>query len=202
MKKSERRPSSSPSLLSCADPGLKKRHPKWIGLVPDLGRGKAFAAVYLMCALQTLAKTAAVALLALTNTGWLVGYFVADHLLWYAYLMVRRDFVWPNLAMPRTVTYVATPVLRSCGKVVSDFTGSLNMRLPVMCGGAYWLYSLAVSQASIFVCVHLYNEYAEPQKLENGDEVAKASPRALWTAAAGLAVSARERGGQEGGTLS
>ncbi|GMI42501.1 hypothetical protein TeGR_g225 [Tetraparma gracilis] len=168
------------------DPGVKKRHPKWVGLVPDLGRGKAFAAVYLMCALQTLAKTAATALLALTNVSWLVVYFVADHLLLYAYLMVRRDFVWPILSLPPTFTYVATPVLRSCGKVISDFTGSLNMRLPLMCGGTYWLYNLAASQASVFVCVHLYNEHAVPQVDASGEDVAKATPRVLWTAAAGL----------------
>jgi hypothetical protein len=189
------------SLLSCADPGVKKRHPMWVGLVPDLDRGTAFGSVYLMCALQVLAKTAATSLLALTNWSWLVGYVVVDHLLFYAYLMVRRDFVWPNLAVPPTATYVVSPVIRSLGKVITDFTGNPNMRLPVMAGGAYWLYSLASTQISIFACVHLYNEYAEPQKLENGDEVAKASPDALWAAASGLAVSARERGGHDGGAL-
>ena len=183
------------SFLSRADPGLKKRHPKWVGLVPDLGRGKAFAAVYLMCVLQTLAKTTATALLALTNVMWLVGYFVVDHLVFHAYFLVGHDWVWPSLPMPPTATYMATPLIRTLGKVISDFTGSLNMRVPVMCGGAYWLYSLAASQASVFVCVHQYNVYAEPQTDVNGDEVVKASPRALWMAAAGLAVSACARGG-------
>jgi hypothetical protein len=155
-----------------------------------------------MCALQTLSKTAATALLALTNWSWLVGYFVVDQLIWHAYKLVRRDYVWASVPMPTTATYIAAPITRTMGKVMVDFTGTLNLRFPVFFGGAYWLYSLASTQISIFACVHLYNEYAEPQKLENGDEVAKASPRALWTAAAGLAVSERERGGHGWGLLS
>jgi hypothetical protein len=158
-----------------------------------LGRGKAFAVVYLMCALQTLAKTTATALLALTNMSWLAGYFVVDHLLFYAFMIARRDFVWASLPMPPTATYIITPLLRTAGKVVTDFTGSLNMRLPLMCGGTYWLYNLAASQASVFVCVHLYNEHAVPQVDANGEDVAKATPRVLWTAAVGLTVSTHER---------
>ena len=73
------------------------------------------------------------------------------------------------------------------------------MRLPVMSGGAYWIYSLAATQISVFVSVHLYNEYALPQQDANGEGVAKASPRKLWAAAGGLGVSARERGGHYGG---
>jgi hypothetical protein len=53
------------------DPGKRKRNPDWIGLVPDLGRGTAFATVFAMCAIQIFAKAAGTAMLAVTNPVWL-----------------------------------------------------------------------------------------------------------------------------------
>ena len=55
----------------CLMPGKRKRNPDWIGLVPDLGRGTAFATVFAMCAFQIFAKAAGTALLAVTNPAWL-----------------------------------------------------------------------------------------------------------------------------------
>lgn len=52
-------------------PAKRKGNPNFIGLVPDLGRGTAFATVFAMCALQIFAKAAATALLAVTNSSWL-----------------------------------------------------------------------------------------------------------------------------------
>ncbi|GMI26772.1 hypothetical protein TeGR_g1918, partial [Tetraparma gracilis] len=54
------------------DPGARKRNPDWIGIVPDLNRGSAFAALFLMSALQVIAKAASVALLAVTNESYFV----------------------------------------------------------------------------------------------------------------------------------
>ena len=53
------------------DPEKKKNNPVWMGIVPDLGRGTAFATIFAMCALQIFAKAAATALLAVTNSAWL-----------------------------------------------------------------------------------------------------------------------------------
>jgi hypothetical protein len=53
------------------DPGKRKANPDWIGIIPDLGRGSAFMAVFMMCAFQIFAKAVATALLAVTNPAWL-----------------------------------------------------------------------------------------------------------------------------------
>jgi hypothetical protein len=51
-----------------------------------------------------------------------------------------------------------------------------------MLGGSYWLFNLAMSQASVFACVHLYLEYAgDPEG--GGDKIAAGT---LWAGAAGL----------------
>jgi hypothetical protein len=52
-------------------PGKRKADPSWMGIVPDLGRGTAFATVFAMCAFHIFAKAAGTALLAVTNPAWL-----------------------------------------------------------------------------------------------------------------------------------
>jgi hypothetical protein len=53
------------------DPGKRRRNPAWIGIIPEIGRGTAFATVFAMCAIQILAKATATALLVVTDTAWL-----------------------------------------------------------------------------------------------------------------------------------
>jgi hypothetical protein len=70
-------------------------------------------------------------------------------------------------------------------KLITDYTGVLIFRLPLMQGGAYWLASIIMSQASVFVCVNLYLEHAEApggggEKIDSG---------LLWAGTAGLAAA-------------
>ncbi|GMI40477.1 hypothetical protein TeGR_g12310, partial [Tetraparma gracilis] len=66
------------------DPGKRKANPAWVGIVPDLGRGTAFATVFAMCAFHIFAKAAGTALLAVTNPAWLWYYVLGDHGLHFA----------------------------------------------------------------------------------------------------------------------
>jgi hypothetical protein len=108
-----------------------------------------------MCAFQTLGKAAATSLLAVTSSSWLLYYVLGDHALYILYLFSRRDFyVYPPA--PPAASVIASILYRTMTKTVSDFTGSLAMRLPNVLGGSYWLGNLFMSQASVFVAVHLY----------------------------------------------
>jgi hypothetical protein len=150
-----------------------------MGIVPNLNRGSAFAALFLMSAFQVIAKAAAVALLAVTSGSLLLGYIVTDHAVHFIYRIVRRDWVlYPPL--PLAASHVMAPLSRVILKTVSDFTGGFTWRLPLMLGGSYWLFNLAMSQASVFVCVHLYLEHAP----EGGG--GKVAAGTLWAGAAGL----------------
>ncbi|GMI19044.1 hypothetical protein TeGR_g4044 [Tetraparma gracilis] len=163
------------------DPGTRKRNPDWIGLVPDLGRGTAFATVFVICALQIFAKAAATALLVVTNSAWLWYYVFGDHGLHFAYRIARRDFVFFAPA-PASVSYTIAPVFRVMLKTVCDFTGSPLLRLPLLLGGSYYTWCLASSQVSVFAAVFLYGRYAEPPEGVN-----KLDARFLWTGAIALA---------------
>ncbi|GMI34739.1 hypothetical protein TeGR_g9959 [Tetraparma gracilis] len=76
-----------------ADPGQRQRNPRWIGMVPDQARGKAFAVALVMCSLQALAKGGATALLAVTNIKWMGAFVGVDLGLYVSYKLARRDFL-------------------------------------------------------------------------------------------------------------
>ncbi|GMI37645.1 hypothetical protein TeGR_g5344 [Tetraparma gracilis] len=139
------------------DPGAKHRNPKWIGLIPDFDRGPAFVVVMVISGAQVLAKATATALLLVTKPAWLWLYFLGDHGLLLLYRVVRRDAHF-FMAMPAAASYFLAPVFQVVMKIVVDFTGSMQMRLPALLGGQYWLFALFSSQVSVFVSVHLYNE--------------------------------------------
>ncbi|GMI24152.1 hypothetical protein TeGR_g7569 [Tetraparma gracilis] len=168
---------------SDTDPGLRKASPEWIGIVPDLSRGTAFAVIFLMSAFQVIAKAASIALLAATSASWLLGYVVTDHAAHLIYRVARSDAVMYT-PMPPSASYVVAPLIRVILKTLSDFTGGFNFRLPLMLGGSYWLFNLAMSQASVFACVHLYLEYANDPK--SGADKIEAST--LWAGAGGLSA--------------
>jgi hypothetical protein len=188
------------------DPGKRRGNPEWMGIVPDLGRGTAFATVFAMCAFQIFAKAVATALLVVTKPAWLWYvlkrserkndggvrfpptysalrsrryYVLGDHGLHLAYRIARRDLVYYT-PMPAGASYAVAPVFRTMFKVLGDFTGSPAFRLPTFNGGSYYVWSLASSQASVFVAAYLYiAEVPEGEKkLEAGN---------LWTCATALA---------------
>ena len=94
----------------------------------------------LVSALQVTAKVGATALLAITNGKWLVYYFVGDHTLHLLYRIARRDLVLsPTPSIP-VVAYPFSTLILIIFKVLTDFTGCMNTRLPLIQGGSYWLF--------------------------------------------------------------
>ena len=94
----------------------------------------------LVSALQVTAKVGATALLAITNGKWLVYYFAGDHALHLLYRIARRDLVLSHVPSIPAVAYPASTLVLVVYKVLTDFTGCLNTRLPLMQGGSYWLF--------------------------------------------------------------
>ena len=94
----------------------------------------------LVSALQVIAKAGATALLAITNGKWLVYYFAGDHALHLLYRIARRDLVLSHVPSIPVVAYPASMLLLIVYKVLTDFTGCMNTRLPLLQGGSYWLF--------------------------------------------------------------
>ena len=94
----------------------------------------------LVSALQVTAKVGATALLAITNGKWLVYYFAGDHTLHLLYRIARRDLVLFCVPSFPIAAYPLSTLLLVVYKVLTDFTGCMNTRLPLMLGGSYWLF--------------------------------------------------------------
>jgi hypothetical protein len=124
----------------------------------------AFATVFLLSAFQVVAKATAAALIAVTNGSWLFVYMVADHAAHFLYRVSRRDFL-VEFPMPKAALYIFSPILLIVFKVIGDFTGSMNMRLPFLLGGSYFFANLVMSHVSVFVAIFLYSKYAEGESL-------------------------------------
>jgi hypothetical protein len=85
-----------------------------MGIIPDRNRGSAFAAVFLMCALQVVAKAAAMALLAVTNGTLLLGYVAVDHGLHFLFKVAQSD--WVYVRAKRAQTAARVPKKTSCSR--------------------------------------------------------------------------------------
>ena len=94
----------------------------------------------LVSALQVTAKVGATALLAITNGKWLVYYFVGDHAFHLLYRIARRDLVLFFVPSIPVVAYPMSTFGLIVYKVLTDFTGGMNTRLPLLQGGSYWLF--------------------------------------------------------------
>jgi hypothetical protein len=84
--------------------------------------------------------------------------------------------------MPTAASYVASTLFRAIQKCITDFTGSPLFRLPLICGGSYYTFNLASSQASVIAAVYAYTRYATPPE---GVKLIAAST--LWVSASVLA---------------
>jgi hypothetical protein len=160
------------------DPKSRKFNPKWLGIIPDQGRGKTFANVILLCTAHCLSKSLAYALLAVTNGNWLLGFIAADYGFFLAYMIARRDMIY-FMPMPPTASRIIGPIFRIMQKAILDFTGSPSTRLPLLLGGRYYVFSLITTQAAIFAAVYLY-DVGVPE----GEK--KLAVDTLWTGAAAL----------------
>jgi hypothetical protein len=148
------------------EPGTRKRNPVWCGVIPDQGRGLAFATVFTFCTLHALAKGVATALLYIANPLFLMIYFAVDYCLFFTYLAARSDVVF-YVPMPPTASWIISPIFRIMFKIQADFGGSPVMRLPLFLGGRYYIFNLISAQASVLIAVYLYTIDREKSEADN-----------------------------------
>ena len=160
------------------DVGVRKQNPQMNGIIPDTGRGVAFAAMFALSLLQLSAKGLSAALLFVTSVRWLVLYQCAVVGAFFLYKIARRDFL---LYLPDTGV-IAAVVGRLTEILSAELVGLMGQRFPLQLGGMYFTFTLIQVQVGALVSVHLYNKYAE-----GGD--AKLSPALTWGVAISIAAA-------------
>ena len=67
-------------------------------------------------------------------------YFAGDHAFHLLYRIVRRDLVLYQTPSIPVLAYPLSTVNLIIYKVLTDFTGCMQTRLPLLQGGSYWLF--------------------------------------------------------------
>jgi hypothetical protein len=165
------------------DPAKRRELPDVWGMIPNTGRGMAFAVIFSFSALQIVAKCISVALLAVTNVQWLKLYLGGDMLLYLLLKTLRRDYIF-FAPVPFSAAIAVSLLARVVEKTVVDFTGCMALRTPYFAGGAYFSFNLVVSAVSVPIATHLYLEHMEVK--DEGAE--KISAAVLWPVIIGMLV--------------
>jgi hypothetical protein len=166
------------------DTDVPCRHasPHLYGLIPNTGRGVAYVNLFVMATLQVIAKGVSVALLFVTNPVWLGYYMACDYFLFFLYKVCMGD-LWVFLPLPPAPTVPVSILYRIITKAMVDFSGTLILRLPDELGGAYFMFTMLTTLASVPLSVHLYNEYFDANEEVGEVQIDSAI---LWTQANAL----------------
>ena len=98
-------------------------------MIPDEGRGFVFCLMVMLSAFQVVEKAFSTALLAATNSMWLLFWLSADMLLFFVYKTLSQDLIH-YMPLEGFVKYVSTFLFRLITKVLADYAGILSMRNP------------------------------------------------------------------------
>ena len=143
-------------------PAYRTSTPFFYGYVPDkaLSRAVCFLSMMSLTFAHVLLQTFACALLAATNTIWLVYYLSADTALFILYKIVRKDFFY-YVNMTGFFRLVVAILDRVTVKTLVNFTLLMHLRNPCEVGGLPFVSSLIISLAASFVSVSLYSSHYE-----------------------------------------
>jgi hypothetical protein len=135
----------------------RKNNPDFYGYIPDATskRFMAFVLLFLYHSAWALGKTFSMAVLAQANWLWLVAYLFADHGGLVLYKLARGDLIYwvPGFGFPLSL------LARFMAKVVTDFSGLVQLRNPLELGGLYFFVNSLMNVASWFVAAALYSRY-------------------------------------------
>jgi|NorSeaMetagenome_1021524.scaffolds.fasta_scaffold142156_1 hypothetical protein len=127
--------------------------------VPDNSTHRAiiFFAMMAFSAAMLVLKSVTFVLLWKVDTSYPTIYVVADCTLYLLYKIARDDF-WHWFPITGALAVFGSVVMRILTKLVTDFTGMLDFRIPIEVGGAYWLFSTMLTFCALPGVIVLYEE--------------------------------------------
>jgi hypothetical protein len=165
-------------------PSERRREPTSFGMIPDTGRGVAFAIMFSLSALQVIAKGTSFALLFVADRGLLVKFLCTENAVSHCWFLLRRDWLVAT-AVPRSVVPVLSLVVRTVGGPIFSTNGYLIVRIADNATGFWFtLYFLSWGVFCSFLAAHLYDEYAAEGLTKLAPEATfgfAATVSTLWT---------------------
>jgi hypothetical protein len=171
------------------DPTRREETSAFYGYVPAKAskRTVVFVSMMLLSAGMLLIRCTTIVLLGLIGGSWAFLYIGADLGLYLLVKILRGDF-WYWLPSGGNMEIVTSIVFRVIVKISVDFTSIVHFRHPNEIGGAYWLFSLLLTMASLPVSIFVVSPYVD----ENTIVIAWSMVKLLILTLAGLPWSTKD----------
>jgi len=148
------------------DSSHRKNQPAFYGFIPDshVLRGRCFMLMTGISMLHNLSTSVGCALLAVTDTSFLI-YIVGGNVVFYLVFKVSRNdlMYWPRVEGVTGV--ILSFLVRINVKVIADFTGFVHSRHPFELGGAMFTASVVWAQIFPFVALEFFFEGEKKEEL-------------------------------------
>jgi len=122
------------------DPDKRSRHPQFYGLVPSgvTQRTATFIIFTIYSSSVLLMRSLSIVLLISGNLNWLFLFLAADFGIFFFYKFLNNDLYY-FIPMEGWAQIFFSFGYRAGGKVMLDFTSTLQFRHPCECGGFLWV---------------------------------------------------------------
>jgi hypothetical protein len=145
------------------------RSPDFYGFVPLESRWRTVCVclvVFVLCAAQVTAKVFAFALCTVYSQTVLAAYLVVDMFLMFSIKVARRDFTYWVPIDNNFLRNLASFLVRTMVKVITDYTGSPHFRHPFEMGGFYYSFTLISTPVVCFYFGSGYLAHVEDEDVQ------------------------------------
>jgi hypothetical protein len=148
------------------DPDKREERPAFYGYIPANAskRTVVFVSMLLFTVGMLLIRCTTIVLLGLMGGSWAFLYIGADLGLYMLVKILRRDF-WHWLPLGGNAEIVSSILTRVIIKIIVDFTSIAHFRHPYEVGGAYWLFGLLLTMASLPVSIFIASPYVDERAI-------------------------------------
>jgi hypothetical protein len=132
---------SSATITWDFDTGVNRRReePEFYGMIPDGARGNVvFLCMILNSALLLLVRCLSYAMLMLVNPAYVLCYALGDTVFFFLQKAARGDFKYFANVDGLAGLLIFDFLFQSLFKIITDFTGLVQLRGPGILGGSYW----------------------------------------------------------------
>jgi hypothetical protein len=112
-----------------------------------------------------LIRCTTIVLLGLIGGSWAFLYIGADLGLYMLVKILRGDF-WYWIPLGGNLEIVSSIFVRVLAKIIVDFTSIAHFRHPNEVGGAYWLFGLLMTMASLPVSIFIASPYIDEKAID------------------------------------
>ena len=144
------------------DPRGRSENPEFYGYILNSAtpRTAVFIAMLLLSSAMLLVRTLILVLLGLASRSAAFLYIGIDMGLYLTYKVLRSDFYY-WMPLEGSLEIIASLLCRIIVKVITDFTSNTQLRHPNEVGGAYWIFGLGFTLASLPLTIMYYQDIGD-----------------------------------------